>query len=490
MDRQNLYAGAAQRVITPPVGVSMSGWNPRASGDIRSRYVRDDLYARALVLRNGSRSWALVAVDLSGVDAVATEQIRCGAAERTGLSPDAIMVCATHTHSGPAFCPVATAYSPEDMARLTIRGDGSAPAALGQVTSVSSSASWVGETDLAWKARFVAQAAAAVEEAYGTLRPASVGFGEAGVDGVASSRRVLMSDGSWADPRRPPVEGVRVVSRTSIDPLVRVFGVREQGTGAPLAAVVNYGTHPWIFCGTGISAEIAGAASDRVAEAWSRDGSETPVILYTSGPEGDVTPIWNVDIEGVWRTRPGEDPEERLARRERGFDRELARLGGRVADGAMAAVRGIVRWDGTPELWARRKDVALPLKAGYRHVDDVILADWQRNAPESHHLTEVQTLGIGEGVFLGLPGEPFVSLGNAIRERSGTRRLLIAALANEFGAVSYIADREAFEQGGYETAFTPVGPGGGEALVDGAVALLGGHDARPQGQASNLRPAF
>ncbi len=50
---------------------------------------------------------------------------------------------------------------------------------------------------------------------------------------------------------------------------------------------------------------------------------------------------------------------------------------------------------------------------------------------------------------------------------------MIAALANEFGAISYIADREACELGGYETAFTPVGPGGGEALVDGAIGLLG-----------------
>ncbi len=472
MDRQHLSAGAAQRVITPPVGVSMSGWNPRASGDIKARYVRDDLYAKALVLSAGGRAWALVAVDLSGVDAVATEQIRHGAAERTGLSPDTIMVCATHTHSGPAFCPVATAYSPEDMACLTIKADGSAPAAMGQVTSVSSSASWVGETDVEWKSWFVAQVVDAVEEAHGALRPASVGFGEARIDGVASSRRVLMSDGSWGDPRRDPVEGVRVVSRTNIDPQVRVFALREQGTEAPLAAVINYGTHPWVFCGSGISAEIAGAASDRVANTWGRGGGEPPVVLYTSGPEGDVTPIWNVDIDAVWRTRPDEDTEASLARRERGFDRELARLGGRVTDGAMAAVRGIVGWDGAPELWARRKEVALPLKEGYHHVDDVFLADWQREAPECHHLTEVQALGVGEGVFLGLPGEPFVSLGAAIRARSGSRRMLIAALANEFGAVSYIAEREAFEQGGYETAFTPVGPGSGEALVDGAVSLL------------------
>ena len=472
MGQQILRAGAATRVITPPVGVSMSGWNPRASGDIRSRYVHDDLYARALVLSSGERAWALVAVDLTGVDAVATEQIRHGAAKVTGLSPETVMVCATHTHSGPAFCPVATTYSPEDMARLTVRGDGSAPAAMGEVTAVASSASWVGETDLEWKAWFVAQAVASLEEAYVARRPAAVGFGEAPVEGVASSRRVLMSDGSWGDPRRESVEGVRVVSRAPVDPLVRVFTVREHGTKAPLAAVINYGAHPWIFCGSGISAEIAGAAADQVSETWARDGGEPPVVLYTAGPEGDVTAIWNIDIDGVWKTLPGEDPGESLARRERGFERELARLGGRLAHGAIAAIDGVAHWDASPDVWARRQEVALPLKAGYRHVEDVLLADWQRAAPKCHHLTEVQALGVGEGVFLGLPGEPFTSLGTAIRERSGSRQLVIAALANEFGAISYIADRKAFEQGGYETAFTPVGPGGGEALVDGAVALM------------------
>ena len=65
-----------------------------------------------------------------------------------------------------------------------------------------------------------------------------------------------------------------------------------------------------------------------------------------------------------------------------------------------------------------------------------------------------------------------MSLGTDIRARSGSGTLTIAALANEFGAISYIADGKSYAQGGYETAFTPVGPGGGEALVDGAVALL------------------
>ena len=55
-------------------------------------------------------------------------------------------------------------------------------------------------------------------------------------------------------------------------------------------------------------------------------------------------------------------------------------------------------------------------------------------------------LRVGEGAFLALPGEPFVSLGMAMRADSPYRHLLITALSNDFGGVSYIAPREDYEK--------------------------------------------
>ncbi len=477
MKEETLEAGAAQRVITPPVGVSLTGWNPRSMGDIRSRFVHDDLYAKALVLKQGDRAWCLIAVDLTGVDAVATGEIRSGLAERTGLDSEAVMVCATHTHSGPAVCPVATTYSPEEMARFTVGGDGKAPEGMGTVTKVSSSANWVGETDLEWKARFVSLAVEAGAESWQSLRPAAVGFGEAEVEGVASSRRRLLSDGSWADPRRESDPALEVVSQTEIDPMVRTIAVKDAGDGTPLACVLTYGSHPWVFCGAGISAELAGATSTKVAAEWGEEGAEPPLVLYTSGPEGDVSLIWNIDMDGVWRVRPEETSEESQERRQKGFDRELDRLSGVLADGVMRAIRSVRGWDLAPEVRALRQEVVLPLKPGYSPRPGVLLADWQRAAPEGCHMTEVQVLQAGEGAILGLPGEPFASLGTAIRAGSPIPHLSITALTNDFGAICYIADREAYDQGGYEIAFSPVGRGGGEALVEGAMAAL----ERPRG---------
>jgi hypothetical protein len=185
-----------------------------------------------------------------------------------------------------------------------------------------------------------------------------------------------------------------------------------------------------------------------------------------------VTLIWNVDIENVWKSRDGEDPEEDLARRVRGFDAELDRLSSQLADGVLAAIADVREWDGEPELQARRREVLLPFKEGYTPSSDILLADWQKTAPEGHHLTEVQVLQVGDAAFLSLPGEPFTSLGKAIRKDSPFRHLIIAALANEFGAVSYIGTREEYELGGYELTHTAIAPGAGEILVREAVALL------------------
>jgi hypothetical protein len=472
LNQHILQAGAGRRVITPPVGVAMAGWDFRAAGDNVARFVRDDLYVKALTVRRGDKAWALITADLVGVDAVATARIRRGVAQQTELLPETVLVCATHCHSGPAVCPVARAASPDVFSSTVVRADGKVGKAYGKESKVTPTAYYVGETDLIWKEQFITNAIEATVEAWQSQRPAEVAFGQTEVEGVASSRRVLLSDGTWADPRQEADPEAEIVSRTAIDPLVRVVLLRERETKAPLAAVINYGSHPWIFSGAGFSAEMAGATADRVAAAWAGSEAEPPVVLYTSGPEGDVTLIWNVDVEHIWETRPGETPEESLARRERGFDTELDRLSGRLAEGVMAAISGAGRWEPKPELDARRQEVALPLKSGYRRPAEVLVAEWQQAAPETHHLTEVQVLQVGEGALVGLPGEPFVSLGDAIRAGSPFRHLLIAALANDFGAISYIGDRAAYELGGYELTHTAVAAGAGEILVEQAVGLL------------------
>lgn len=97
-----LHFGAAAADITPPVGIPMGGYWGRRSG---ATHIRDPLMAKALVCSCHAMRVALVAVDLVGLDADAVRTIRARVSRATGIADAAIMVCASHTHSGPLTFP-------------------------------------------------------------------------------------------------------------------------------------------------------------------------------------------------------------------------------------------------------------------------------------------------------------------------------------------------------------------------------------------------
>ena len=111
----SLLAGAARVDITPPPGQPMAGFpmiqtkTPGAPADMSDYFgrqgvaagVHDPLYARALVLDDGQRAIAIVAVDLVVVTADFTAAIRNAVHEAIGIQPDHLMIAASHTHAGP-----------------------------------------------------------------------------------------------------------------------------------------------------------------------------------------------------------------------------------------------------------------------------------------------------------------------------------------------------------------------------------------------------
>jgi hypothetical protein len=92
-----LLAGAAEVVITPPVGTPTLGTIQRSTG------VHDDLYARALVLNDGKQRVAILSLDLIGMDFVLSDGIRDAIRARTGIS--VTLVHCTHNHNAPFTIP-------------------------------------------------------------------------------------------------------------------------------------------------------------------------------------------------------------------------------------------------------------------------------------------------------------------------------------------------------------------------------------------------
>jgi len=93
-------AGAAVTDLTPRGSVFLYGY-PHVARD--STGVHDPLQCAALYLRSGSGEALFLANELIHVSRRFTADVRRAIATETGVSEDAIMITATHTHSGPVI---------------------------------------------------------------------------------------------------------------------------------------------------------------------------------------------------------------------------------------------------------------------------------------------------------------------------------------------------------------------------------------------------
>jgi hypothetical protein len=90
-----IQAGAAMRVITPDPLLPVSGG---MGGTLPTHEKKGDLTARALVLKKGDVSVAVVALDLLGFPSVLGDRVR---ARVSRIPPHNILIASTHTHSAP-----------------------------------------------------------------------------------------------------------------------------------------------------------------------------------------------------------------------------------------------------------------------------------------------------------------------------------------------------------------------------------------------------
>ena len=92
MNKQTLSAGVARRIISPPKDIFLIGYGDRSKGNIG---IHDDLTATALVLTDGTTRIAIVALDILTINELIVDRVR------TRLAPTEVLLCCSHTHSGP-----------------------------------------------------------------------------------------------------------------------------------------------------------------------------------------------------------------------------------------------------------------------------------------------------------------------------------------------------------------------------------------------------
>jgi hypothetical protein len=93
-----LKVGYASSIITPPVGVRLSGYASRIQP---SENVHDNLTCRALYLEDEGEAFALAVLDLIGVDSELLESFQDLTSKMLNMDKSRLTIAATHTHAGP-----------------------------------------------------------------------------------------------------------------------------------------------------------------------------------------------------------------------------------------------------------------------------------------------------------------------------------------------------------------------------------------------------
>ena len=89
--------GVAREIITPKIGCNLMGYVP----DSYSTTVNDDLVATVFYFSDEKKEALLISATICIFNTKLTEEIRETLSKETGVPYDNIILCATHTHTGP-----------------------------------------------------------------------------------------------------------------------------------------------------------------------------------------------------------------------------------------------------------------------------------------------------------------------------------------------------------------------------------------------------
>ncbi len=230
----DLRVGVASADMSPEWPVPLAGYSARQGR--KSTGVHDPVKAKCLVIESGGVKFAWVTADFIGINRDIREKVFARISEETGISDDAFLMCASHTHNGPG-----------GMTRNL----------LWQIA--------VGPYDKKLYKQMIDRLSQVVLDADAALAPARIGWGRVEAPTLSHNRRV---DGG------------------PTDPTLSVIQVTD-AKGAVRAVLANFTAHPTILGSEcmEISADYPGAFQ-RILEERLGGGA---VVLFTNGAEGDQT---------------------------------------------------------------------------------------------------------------------------------------------------------------------------------------------------------
>ncbi|MBS3762275.1 MAG: neutral/alkaline non-lysosomal ceramidase N-terminal domain-containing protein [Planctomycetes bacterium] len=419
--------GFAKTDITPRVGVELCGFG--AFINRHSVGVRDRLWARAMAVQVDEKPVVIVACDLIGVKLSITQKVRVLLADRTGLEPDRLMICCSHTHSGP---------------------------------SVGTYIGW-GESDPPYEEVLPYRIADAVGRALNNLQEARLCHAEVPCEGIGINREY---DDFWADyggamqndwrPSKPELTDTtcHVLSGRTVDGELLGFGV-------------YFGCHPVVCCSQScvIHGDYPGVALNNVE----RDHPGA-VGLFFQGAHGDV----NTAIGGRSQQESLLALDEIAGRFARSVREGIAQ-GQEIDVHCLQAARHEVTfirktWDAdelkkrlveAEQEIAESQDGKLPDDADrstrMNTVNAIALRGLLKRLEDGDSLsppTELHGIRLGPIAILGSPFETFQAIKRDVAEESSAPIPFVTSLVND--SVGYAPDETKAQEGGYAADTVPM----------------------------------
>ncbi|MBR5309259.1 MAG: neutral/alkaline non-lysosomal ceramidase N-terminal domain-containing protein [Clostridia bacterium] len=399
---ERLFVGASKTTITPEVGGNLMGYNPTTY----SERVNDDLTATAYVFRQGETKALLVTVSLCVIGFDVNERIVTMLSEKFDIPKYNIILCATHTHSGP-------------------------------ITKFQ--AGW-GDCDYKYiDGIMIPGILKACEEAVGSMVPVKVGIGQ-GDSLVGCNRRELRADNTIAlgqNPWAPLNKKMTVISFKN-----------EEGT--VIANIIHYGCHG---TAAGNNKEVSRDWPGVMEDVLTRDTGA--VSAFINGPQGDVGPrctngrttgIGNINFALELGGYAARDAKTIFDSIRAYHDADLSVFGGFVA---VPLDKRIPKAEAEEQL-APIKDKFINHEGGRRAYLEEVLESYENGYEDLAERQVQQTIiRIGDVAIVSFPFEMFTEIGMRI-DTYCTDIPYVLSLSNANGSGNYFVTEDQICRGGYE----------------------------------------
>lgn len=408
---QPLSAGVAKVNITPTEKIPI-GWH---SGKNRPNSgIHDEVFSRAMVFSNGANKAAIISVDISGISNSAWEELTTRIEKETGIPQQYIMLCATHTHSGPAHNLSGSNrdVSPE-VARYT---------ALLKDNIVKS-----------------------VKDAALNLKPVSIGAGKGECKMNINRRAPQPIGGRWLgkNPDGP------------CDHEVAVLKIEDK-RGNTVGMFVNWPCHGTVMGPSSGGNMLTGDWLGATALFVEKEFGNNIVVPVTAGASGDIDPIF-----GPHGTEFSDD-------------RTNSDIYGILVGKEAIRVAKEIHTLTNNEIKASQRTVTLPGKKSFREMDipfsEVLKLNPDNFVPDKDVTLRLSAIKVGNIVFAGISGEVFTEIGMNLKKQSPYSNTFILTHCN--GSSGYIPTEKAYNDLSYEVAASKIMTGAEQAIMKNLTEMI------------------